>query len=129
MIPQVGLGVGARIKKYRKEKKLTQKQLAEMINVSTQVISNWERDYSSPNSNDISNLSKALGCSSDMILFGYDLVELSKNIIVFYGTSISLDSLLKTQEYDVAYNDRVLSEKEKTKILKVIDEMLSKNNE
>ncbi|EJW19965.1 hypothetical protein PAV_1c09540 [Paenibacillus alvei DSM 29] len=86
-----------------------------MINVSTQVISNWERDYSSPNSNDISNLSKALGCSSDMILFGYDLVELSKNIIVFYGTSISLDSLLKTQEYDVAYNDRVLSEKEKQK--------------
>ena len=38
--------MGQRIKLYRKEKHLTQGQLAELIGVSTQAVSKWETEGS-----------------------------------------------------------------------------------
>jgi transcriptional regulator with XRE-family HTH domain len=53
--------IGIFIKKARTEKNLTQKELAKKINVSPQVVSNWERDYTPPNAQDIFALSEVLG--------------------------------------------------------------------
>lgn len=59
---------GERIKELRKKMNLTQKQLAQKVHVSSQVISNWERGYSTPDSEDIKNLSIALDCAVDYLL-------------------------------------------------------------
>lgn len=40
--------VSKNIKKYRKEKNITQDMLAEQLNVTRQAISNWENDKSQP---------------------------------------------------------------------------------
>ena len=59
---------GEKIKELRKKFELTQKQLAEKIHVSSQVISNWERGYSTPDSEDVKKLAEALDCSIDQLL-------------------------------------------------------------
>lgn len=60
--------LGKQIKDKRKELKLTQKELADLVNVSSQVISNWERGYTTPNSDDLQRLSKALNVSLDNLM-------------------------------------------------------------
>lgn len=67
------MSVGNRIQKLRKEIRLTQKELAEKVNVSPQVISNWERGYTDPSHEDIKMLSESLGCSADYILGNTDV--------------------------------------------------------
>src|SRR5699024_8460678 len=60
--------VANNIKRYRKLNNLLQKQLADKLGVSSQVISNWERGYTSPNYEDIIKLSDVLECSTDDLL-------------------------------------------------------------
>lgn len=61
--------VGKRIKEKRKENNLTQKELAALVNVSPQVISNWERGYTPEIGNeDLLSLSKALKTPADYLL-------------------------------------------------------------
>lgn len=40
---------GDNLRKYRKEKKLTQEKLADLLNVSFQTISKWEKKKTEPN--------------------------------------------------------------------------------
>ena len=57
------MNVGENIKKYRKQKGMTQKDLAEAIGVSVQAISKWECDTSYPDIITVQALSKVLGVS------------------------------------------------------------------
>ncbi|WP_241774465.1 MULTISPECIES: helix-turn-helix transcriptional regulator [Lysinibacillus] len=57
-----------RIKEQRKKMRYTQKELADKVNVSPQVISNWERGYTEPSADDINQLSEVLDCTSDYLL-------------------------------------------------------------
>lgn len=69
----VEVGIYERIKQLRKSKGLTQKALATAINVSPQVISNWERGYTPYIDNDdILKLATALDTSFDYLLTGND---------------------------------------------------------
>ena len=49
------------LKKYRKEKELTQKELAQKIGVSTITIQNYENNRREPNINTLKEIAKALG--------------------------------------------------------------------
>jgi HTH-type transcriptional regulator, competence development regulator len=60
--------IGRRIKELRKRKGYTQKQLAERVKVSSQVISNWEREYTTPDSSDIARLANVLEVSTDVLI-------------------------------------------------------------
>lgn len=60
--------IGQTIKLYRKEKALTQGQLAELIGVSTQAISKWETDAGMPDISQIVPLAKVLDISTDKLL-------------------------------------------------------------
>ncbi|MDY2627183.1 MAG: helix-turn-helix transcriptional regulator [Lachnospiraceae bacterium] len=42
------MNFGAQIKKMRKERKLTQEQMAKELGVSRQAVSNWENDRNLP---------------------------------------------------------------------------------
>lgn len=57
-----------RIKELRKEKGLTQKQLANLLNKSETGLASWEQGLSEPNVNDIRNLCKIFEVSADYLL-------------------------------------------------------------
>lgn len=62
-------GFGQRLRACRKDVGLTQKELAVKIGVSAQVISNWERGYTTGvDTNALSSISEVLGCSVDYLL-------------------------------------------------------------
>lgn len=62
--------VGELIYKVRKEKGLTQKQLADQMNISDRTISKWERGYGYPDVSLLSDLSGLLGVNIENILEG-----------------------------------------------------------
>lgn len=57
-----------RTKELRKEKGLTQKQLANLLNKSETGLASWEQGLSEPNVNDIRNLCKIFEVSADYLL-------------------------------------------------------------
>ena len=62
--------VGTLISSLRKEKGYTQKQLAEMIQVSDKAVSKWERGMGCPDVSLLGELSAALGVNIEKILTG-----------------------------------------------------------
>lgn len=60
--------IGSRIRELRKEKRLTQTDLAKLINVSQQTITKWENDSAEPSGGAIKSLSNVLNTSADYIL-------------------------------------------------------------
>lgn len=64
--------IGKRIQRRRKELSYTQEQLAEMMNVSIQMISNLERGNKAIRIDNLLSLSRILKVSTDYILMGLD---------------------------------------------------------
>ena len=60
--------LGNQIKKYRKERSLSQDALAEKVYVSRQTISNWENDKSYPDVNSLVLLSEVFEISLDQLI-------------------------------------------------------------
>ena len=66
------MNLGEKISELRKLKKMTQKELAEMVNVSDKVISKWETGKSLPDVETMLKLSEVLGVSISEL---YECVE------------------------------------------------------
>lgn len=66
--------LGQNILELRKKNGLSQEKLGEKVNVTRQTISNWELDETSPNPEQLKQLSKALKISVDELI-GNDLQE------------------------------------------------------
>jgi len=62
--------IGKRIAQLRKEKGLTQEDLAGMMEVSAQAVSKWENDQTCPDITSLPKLAKILGVSVDELLSG-----------------------------------------------------------
>lgn len=60
--------IGKRIMQLRKEKGLTQEQLAERMGVSAQAVSKWENDVSCPDISILPQLAAVLGTTTDELL-------------------------------------------------------------
>lgn len=60
--------LGENIYRLRKDKKLSQEQLAEKVDVTRQTISNWELGETFPNPEQLIILSKVFGVSIDYLL-------------------------------------------------------------
>lgn len=68
--------VGKRIAMLRKEKKLSQEQLAEQLMISSQAVSKWETGKSLPDTVTLPLLAKALGHTIDSLLLPQELFVL-----------------------------------------------------
>lgn len=66
--------VGQLIRTLRQEKNMTQKQLADAMNISDKAVSKWERGLGLPDISLISELSELLGVDTQSLLSG-DLAE------------------------------------------------------
>ncbi|EAA9934048.1 hypothetical protein DLB52_22280 [Salmonella enterica subsp. salamae] len=67
------LTIGARIRQLRKERQLTQADIAEAVNVSTQAICLWENDNASMSVDKLIPLANALKCDPMWLLTGNPL--------------------------------------------------------
>ena len=80
--------IGQLIYKLRKEKSMTQKQLADTMNISDKAISKWERGQGCPDVSLLPELAQILGVSIDGILSGEiianELVGGNMNKLKFY---------------------------------------------
>ena len=62
------MNIGAKIKCLRKEKKVTQEELAEYLMISSQAVSKWETEASSPDIDMLPKLAIFFGTSVDNLL-------------------------------------------------------------
>jgi transcriptional regulator with XRE-family HTH domain len=62
--------VGKRIAKLRKERKLSQKELASLLFVADKTISSWEIDRTEPSLEMLVKLSDVFGCSMSFLIHG-----------------------------------------------------------
>ena len=60
--------MGETIAELRKDRGMTQKELAEQMNVTDKAISKWERDLSCPDINSIPRLAEVLGVSVEELM-------------------------------------------------------------
>ncbi|NQX62208.1 helix-turn-helix domain-containing protein [Paenibacillus qinlingensis] len=129
---------GIKIKNLRKEKKWTQKELADLASVSTQVISNWERGYSTPVLSDLRKLADLFRTSIDSLtgreedIFSDDL-NMADRIEILKGQdlpddlfpspvdhlSFDLEKLLMSR-YSVTYNGYTLTNRERALLIQQI---------
>lgn len=73
---------GRQIKQLRKENDLTQEQMANMLNVSRQAISNWENNKNLPDLELLVLMSKVFSVSLDqLILGGSDMNNMTAKLI------------------------------------------------
>ena len=54
-----------KIKKYRKEKRITQAEFGEILGVSAQAVSKWESELCYPDITFLPDIAKILGCVID----------------------------------------------------------------
>lgn len=60
--------IGSRIRKYREAKKISQKELARLIGVSSSRVSNWEQGINRPDVDFLASICKALQVSPSELL-------------------------------------------------------------
>lgn len=68
----MNLEMGKRLSAYRKNKNLSQEQLAQRLGVSRQAVSKWERAESSPDTDNLIMLSQIYGVTLDQLINGTD---------------------------------------------------------
>lgn len=125
--------IGSRIRQFRKEKVLSQKELGALVNKSGQVISNWERGYTQNITHeDIVVLSKALGKPTSVLLGDFvpdqpsptpDLPEIPEGL-PFKPTSRDKKQwkeLLEKNGQAFFYNDEI-DEEDKKEMLDLLTE-------
>ena len=106
--------VGKLINKLRKEKNMTQKELADAMSLSDRTISKWERGMGCPDVSLLSELSKTLGVNIEKILSG-DLNPNDKDggnmkKLKFYVCNTCENVLFSTGKADISCCGRKLTE-------------------
>ena len=86
--------IGNRIRKYRENRGLSQKELAELIGVSNSRVSNWEQGINRPDADIIANICTALNVSPsellDVRLAPDELNDQERKVIMAYRTKTNL---------------------------------------
>ena len=67
--------LGTRIKKIRRDKKLTQQQLADAIGVSKTSVIYWEKDENTPKHESLVLLAKTLNVTTEHLLYGFVSID------------------------------------------------------
>ena len=89
--------IGSYISKKRREKNLTQEQLAEKLGVSNKTISKWGNDKCMPDHSIIEQVCRELSVTLSELMDGEDAAESSMRV---YDDEQILDLLRRTQELE-----------------------------
>ena len=74
--------LGKFIKELRQEKKLTQREIGEKLNITDNSVSKWERGINTPDIYYLAPLSKILGVSINELLMAKETIKKRRKIIV-----------------------------------------------
>jgi len=110
-----------RLKELRKKKKLTQDELAKLVNSKKTTISNYETGYSTPSNDMLTDLAKIFGVSVDYLLG-----------VNNGGTSVSENKIITEWPQGVQILQRAnekLSETDKVRVLKMIEAFIDEEDE
>lgn len=91
--------IGEVIRKYRKEKGMTQEEMANRLGVTAPAVNKWENGNSMPDIMLLAPIARLLEVSLDTLLSYQE--ELTNDDVVKY--IMKLDDLLKTVEYEEAF--------------------------
>jgi transcriptional regulator with XRE-family HTH domain len=99
------MGFSERLKNIRKEKNLSQEQLAELLNVSRQAVSKWEQDSGYPETEKLIQLAQKLNLSLDELLLNKqpevnNTLEPQRNRVAFGERKIMVRSSLFSKNGD-----------------------------
>ena len=109
-----------KIKQLRKDGGLTQASLGKLINKSSQVISNWERGYtSSINQDDIKRLANALNINISELLDDTDFNINNAINAQVENKPKDLIKLLEKEEYTL--NGVLVNQEDKEKLKRIIE--------
>ena len=98
--------MGETISTLRREKGMTQKELADMLNITDKAVSKWERDISCPDTQTIPKLAEILGVSVEELMnakttpttghkgAGYLMGIILRAVPVAMGVAVVVTSLL-----------------------------------
>lgn len=75
--------IGDKINYHRKKKNMTQEDLANMVGISAQAVSGWERNCGYPDITLLPGIARALGITIDELM-GNDEIGISEDISKFY---------------------------------------------
>ena len=92
------MSIGSTIKRLRREKDITQEQLAEYLGITSRAISQWERDRTAPDISQIPALCHIFDVSSDVLL-GIDIEKNNEKIKKYLDAARSLCHQGKWEEY------------------------------
>ncbi len=70
------LSLGEKISTMRKDKNMTQAQLAELMNVTDKAVSKWERNLSCPDINSLPRLAKIFDITVDELISNREIKEI-----------------------------------------------------
>ena len=112
--------IGRRISRLRKEKDMTQPALADVMGVSFQAVSNWERGASMPDIGKLPELAQALGVSVDELLGGGRGGDLIRSVIDGSEESFVKEERITLSEAGEAAP--FLKPRQVTRIVRVIEE-------
>ena len=73
--------IGNRIKNLRRQLNYSQEYIAEQLNVSRQAMSKWEKDISSPDTNNLIQLADILNTTVEYIASGKKVDVSGSNIV------------------------------------------------
>ncbi len=88
--------IGERLLKLRKEKNISQEELANVLDVSRQTVSKWETDQSTPDFDKIIPLCEYFGITSDELLTGNQNIKEAKkeNVKSKFARNIAISVML-----------------------------------
>lgn len=92
--------IGSVIRKYRKEKHMTQEEMARFLGVTTPAVNKWEKGNSLPDISLLAPIARLLGIRLDTLLSFRE--NLTNDEIATYIQE--LDQRIKTQPYDTAFH-------------------------
>lgn len=96
--------LGEKLKLLRSRRGWTQDQAAQQLGVTAQVVSNYERDYRSPDTEGLKHIAKVFNCSLDWLLGNSDDPDVSDPITELFEQSPQakriIHSLARAKELD-----------------------------
>lgn len=112
------MSIGENIKRFRKQKKLTQSQLAELANMSRSYVADIERDRYNPSVDTLKAIAKALEIGTNLLLGENTSTEISSSLSPKEERDIARDlekmlSNLENQEAMSFYDGEPLDDESK----------------